>query len=187
MTIRRNRVCCRFIAIITCVMVVLPSRTTNGMETGAAAARQAASKSRMPIVVDVELGSRGDLTGIVVDADGQRQAGVLVEVEQNGEKVAAVTTDEDGEFVVGQLRGRTYQLLILDSKLVCRAWQHNTAPPSAQPRLLLVASNRVTRGQREFGSKFHSDKLLIALILAGAVAIPIVVGLQSSDDVQPAS
>lgn len=130
---------------------------------------------------DVQLGAHGTLRGQVVSSAGVPQAGVPVLVSRNGRLVASVASDGRGEFTVSGLQGGLYVMVAGQQAVACRAWSAGTAPPSAQPSLLLVSEDTVQRGQ--FGGGLLTNPWIVAALVAATLAITL--GL--SDDAEPAS
>jgi len=175
----------RKITLLVIASCLLNPRTSIALDEPDSANLRPPAVNR--VVLDVELDEKLALSGTVTDENGYAQRDVLVSAERPGERAVQTSTDEYGQFLIPRLRGGVYQLTVLGTQLTCRAWTTGTGPPVARQQLLLVMSDRVTRGQREFGSLLHSDKLLIALIAAGAIAIPAAIISQSDNRSGPSS
>ncbi len=131
-------------------------------------------------IVDLQLDSQRALPGQYVDANGQPRRGVQIQLRSGNQVVGVATTDEQGRFRFPVAQGGVYQVAAADSLAICRAWAPRTAPPQAQPSLLLVSGVDVTRAQRPFG-EIVTNPLVIAAAIAAAVAIPIAIH-NSGDD-----
>jgi len=139
-------------------------------------------------VVDLALGDQGSVTGTVVDPQGVPQPNCLVRVLHHGVEVARGRTDEQGRFRVTGARGGVLLFAAISSDhaggaQTVRAWVDGTAPPASTEDLqLVVASREVVRGQTPLGAGFLSDPILIGVVIAGAIAIPIIVHGQQDND-----
>jgi hypothetical protein len=110
----------------------------------ASAAQTVAAASQ---VADVSLAKGGVLKGQIVTAQGAPATGVPVVVEHSGAKIAQTVTDGNGVFQIAGLRGGVHQVLAVGQHSSVRLWSANSAPPVAQPAMLLVAnSDDVVRG-----------------------------------------
>ena len=143
-------------------------------------------------VVDIALADGGALVGRLVNAQGVAQSGVEVIISQPQAATAfAATTNDDGWFVVRDLRGGVYQLQTDQASCVCRAWADETAPPSAQRGILLVNDPNVIAGQWQpgtLGTLLADTKatlthpLVVGGIIATAVAVPVAIHNSKDDD-----
>ena len=177
----------RMLKVIMSIVILFPATSLSGAEPAAAQQGIPARRSKRRVVVDVELTPESAVRGVVVNGQGQQLPHVDIEILRRGNPQNRTKTDENGRFAVAPLKTGQHQLVVLGSPVWCRFWKSGTAPPHASQELLLVAGDAVHRAQREFGSLIHSDKLLIALILAGAIAIPIAISSQSNNPARPAS
>jgi hypothetical protein len=140
------------------------------------------ARAAQPLVTDVALGHGGVLVGKVVDRQGAAQAGVAVRVAQQGEVVATVETNGQGEFQVADLRGGVYQIETSQGVGVYRLWAEQTAPPSANDGVLIVSGDDAVRGNQNGGGLLGvlANPWVLALIVAAAIAIPL--ALDDDDD-----
>jgi len=124
------------------------------------------------------------LIGQVQDQQGAGVANVPVVLHRGGEKPTVGKTDSKGYFTFAHLKGGVYQVTVAESEGTgtYRAWAPGTAPPSAQPGVLVVAGKDVVRGsqghvRRGLGcAKFWlSHPCVIAGIIAVAVAVPVAI------------
>jgi hypothetical protein len=116
------------------------------------------------------------LTGRVLDGDGQPAVNskLSLAVHRTGEQIE-VAVDREGRFVVSGLAGGVYQLKTKYGSSVCRCWAPGTAPPQAKNELLVVADERIERGQRPLADALFSTPTLLILMIAAAIIIPIAV------------
>jgi hypothetical protein len=157
----------------------------QGLATAAvpADAPSTGTPPRIQVVRDVALDDDGSALGTVVDLQGRGMAGESVSVHQHGQLVARTQTNEHGRFRIQGLRGGTYQVAAANDVCVCRFWAPRTAPPSAQPGVLLVADGSLARGQHPLHEL--ADPTLTFFVILAAIAIPIVV--HNSGNKPPAS
>jgi hypothetical protein len=130
---------------------------------------------------DVALHSRGMLQGQSFDSTGVPESGVGVRLCQNGETVATATTDDSGQFIFEGIQAGIYELQTPQSSGVYRLWAPRTAPPVAQPAILIVSGQPIVRG----GAGSHpwvtglgstlANPWILAMIVAAAIAIPLAV------------
>jgi hypothetical protein len=150
--------------------------------TPAFAAGSAAPQRRAEsVVADVALGKGGSLSGQLVDAQGKPLARQAVLVARSGKIVARATTSQDGRFQAAGLAGGVYQVAAGNSAASYRLWADRTAPPTAQPSVLLV-SGPIVRGQRALSEVLTSDGFVIGLLIAAAIAIPVAVNAAEDED-----
>ncbi|MDP6447041.1 MAG: carboxypeptidase-like regulatory domain-containing protein [Pirellulaceae bacterium] len=143
---------------IACVNFVVPAHLVAAERVG---------------VRDLALGEGGVLRGQVVAPTGVAVPQTAVTLSQQRRPVAQVTTDAQGRFELRGVRGGVYELTAGGQVGVYRCWAARTAPPSAKQHALLVAGD-VERGQQPI-SALVANPLVIGLVIAAAIAIPIVV------------
>ncbi len=155
------------LAVVACSGMLLPA--------SALAAHPAPSP-----VVDIALQEGGLLLGQVMSPEGLAQVAEPVSIRRGGEEVLRVATDTRGAFTAEGLRGGIYTLATSQGASTFRLWSAGTAPPSAQPQVLLVSGTDVVRGQLPgFGREgILRNPWVLAAIVATAIAVPIAV----SDD-----
>lgn len=152
--------------------------------------------------VDIALAKDGILIGQVVDTEGQSLKQAEVVLNSGGQEIARCKTDDGGVFRVAGLRGGSIEVASMGTTGNCRVWAPGTAPPVAQPGLLVVAEGDVIRGQHGGrrvpghsygrGVRGHGGGLLAKmiehpLVTAGAVGAAIAVPLAVSNDDSPSS
>ena len=168
-----------WIAVLLAILNPLPA-----LGTPPAVSRNAENRRLNAVEVkDVQLDARGSLRGVVVDAQGKRQAAAkltLSRVDRPAERTV-LETREDGQFATLPIKPGVYRLETSEGVIGCRLWSSTAAPPSASKSLLVVNDTEVVRGQRPIRELFYSDPLLMAGVVAAAIAIPIAVH-KSRDD-----
>ncbi len=173
--------------VVMTVVMLLPTARLAAVESTTNQKNISVSQTKQPLFVDVELTAMNEVRGLVIDGQGQQLANANIQIASKHDAPTHTTTDEHGRFAISPLNTGEYRLSVFGSPVWCRCWKSGTAPPNARQDLLIVASKSVQRGQREFGSLIKSDKLLVALILAGAIAIPLTIISNSDNTAQPAS
>ncbi len=137
---------------------------------------------------DISLQAGGLLVGHVVDAKGLAVARSTVTILQSGKEIARTETNQTGKFAVEGLKGGVYEVAANGQRGVYRFWAPRTAPPSAQPRLMLASTGDVIRGQgtsgrnpfQVVGEWVTKHPIATVGIVAAAIAIPI--ALDDDDD-----
>jgi hypothetical protein len=162
------------VILATVGMVAGPFAYGAGPATGAPAVFAPAAAARVPEVLDVELLEGGVLLGQVTDRSGAplRQTEVLL--RKDGVDVLRVRTEEEGRFAAAGLRGGVYEVVAADSTSHFRVWAPRTAPPAAQPGILIVAGDGVVRGN--LGYLLYgwlSHPWVLAALTTAAIAVPI--------------
>ncbi|MGI9427658.1 MAG: carboxypeptidase-like regulatory domain-containing protein [Bythopirellula sp.] len=154
--------------------------------------RGLAAESTSTQVADIALQRSGVLQGQVVNAAGTGEANVVVKLTR-GRDTWQVNTDTRGWFRLTELRGGAYQFQVGGQDQLIRAWAPGTAPPNANPGILVTPSTDIVRGQHAVSPNTNQyfrvlkQRLANPLILTGVtltvVAIP--VALHNSDDDDP--
>lgn len=125
-----------------------------------------------PAIADVALQDGGRLLVQTVDAQGIATAGQTVSVWQEGRQLAAASSDKEGHLAIAGLRGGVYQVRAGENVALYRLWAPQTAPPAAQPGVLMVNGQHVFRGQSPIGS-FFANPWVWGTIIAAAITVPI--------------
>lgn len=117
-------------------------------------------------------------------------AGLRVAVIRDGRVVAETKTDGAGRFAVSHLRGGNYTLAVARGDRVewspFRAWTEKAAPPKAF-RVAQLAPAGVVRGQGALPAVSFSEAALMAGVVGGAVAAPIIYHNAQKSNRVPAS
>lgn len=156
---------------------LLPGPALYAADTKLPAARAAAT----PIIRDVALGADGTLLGMVVDSQGVPLPKLPVIVRQSTREIARTESGADGRFQVKGLTGGVYDVTAGPGVGTFRLWAANTAPPSANSGVLLVAQADAVRGQMPLENFLTSDVVIITLIGAAAIAIPVAIHNSRND------
>jgi hypothetical protein len=130
-----------------------------------------------PMVLDVALAEGGLFRGQVVDSAGQPVAEAPVAVFYEGKEVAKTTSDADGNFAINSIKCGPHAVISGEHGGLCRMWTAQTAPPSANKRVLIVKGTPQVRGQGLGGG----GGLLMLGVLGGIIAGG-VISQSSSDD-----
>lgn len=99
------------------------------------------------VVSDVSLQDGGMLVGQIIDAQGKPQANTDVRVLHDGQAVASIKTNDNGQFAVRGLRGGVHEVQTAQTSETYRLWAPRTAPPAANQGVLLINDGQVLRGQ----------------------------------------
>jgi len=157
--------------------------------------RAAATAARPVLVQDVVL-DRGVLHGVIVpdpaEPDrGRTVAGVRVAALRDGEAVAETRSDAAGRFTLSGLRGGRYAIVVARPGRVesnyLRVWTPGAAPPKASAVARLVPGGGIVLGQGPLPAVSFSEAALIAGVVAGAVAAPIIYHNAQKSNRVPAS
>jgi len=133
-----------------------------------------------PKVLDARLDPDNVLRGTAVTSAGTPHANALVTLAHQNQAVATAETNAEGQFGFRLKQGGVYQLAVGERIIMCRVWPPQQAPPAAKPELLLVADQRLARGQRPLGEAIFSTPVLVGVVIAAAVAIPL--AINAADD-----
>ena len=156
-----------------------------GMLTGQFAhAAGAGTDRRAPGVVpgharisDVGLQEGGTLRGVLLDSAGAPEVAVPVVLSRGGEVVASTKTGRSGEFAFRDVAAGVVELQTPSSQGIYRLWAPRTAPPAAEAGILIVDGQEIVRGQQAGWLQSLGGTLanpwVLALIVAGAIAIPL--------------
>lgn len=132
------------------------------------------------LVCDVMLHKGGVILGQIVDSQGHGRSAYDVQLLQQGLPMRRTRTDESGQFLLDNLPAGVYQLSTASGNALVRAWAPQTAPPVAQPSVLIVDHTTTVRTQG--GPPFQMGNAVIgAAIIGAAVAIPLAVANNDDD------
>lgn len=161
---------------IATILVMLGIGCTSWLSPLQAIGAETVASPSLPLsqstILDTRLDRTGRLLGQVVDAQGNPQADLSIDLLREGETLAQVVTDAEGRFRVDGLSGG---LLVIDTQgatAFARVWTNEAAPPSATPGLLLVTDGSVARGQF-FSDPFKWSLVGGGLLVGGAVVVAV--------------
>lgn len=138
-------------------------------------AAAAPPQSPLPPVTDVALRGGGVLLGQVVQPEGSPVANLPVSLVRDGKQLAPASTNKAGYFAFSGLKMGTYQVVTPTDVGTYRVWTAETAPPGAQPGVLIVNGQGTVRGQydaRTYAGMIGKPLLLGGLV-AAAIAVPV--------------
>lgn len=143
-----------------------------------------AATATSPVQGDIALRDGGVFVGQFVDAQGNAQAGIDVNLVTAGKSVAAAKTDKQGRFAVKGLRGGQYDVVAMNGKSTFRVWAPRTAPPSARNGALIVTGTDVVSGIHNGGivGFVQQYPLLTAAAVTAAIAIPVAIAADDDDN-----
>lgn len=177
---------CTIWAMTFCV-AILP-----GLSSTASAAD---AEVRVP-VRNVELTSKGQVVGVLIDAQKRPLAEKSVAIHTNS-GVEKSITDAKGRFTLTSEKGGPCKIVVDERAYVCRLWKSGTAPPRSLTAVGLVhAPEHLVRGQNfddcgdecgEAGGRFGrlggiSGGQLLGLGLLGGAVAAIVIAANNDDD-----
>jgi hypothetical protein len=168
----------RVLALLAVAGLVVPGRLEAAPPTphNIAHPLPASLADAVPLAVDVALAKGGTLVGQACDASAVPVAGRTVIVSQQGREVARTYTDSRGRFALANLAGGVYEVRCDGGAALCRLWAPLTAPPAAQPTLLLTVGGELALGQCGRGSILKGPLPWIVGI-AAAIAVPTALAL----------
>lgn len=125
----------------------------------------------IPQVTDVTLGEGGTLNGKFVDRQGKAIDAAPVMIVHKGKEVARTMTDEEGRFVVKNLRAGDHAIVSAQYVQQARLWNEKNAPTSSKTESVIVAKDGVVRGQDGCCLGMGPDFLTLGLVALGVGAI----------------
>ncbi|MCP4175557.1 MAG: hypothetical protein GY758_32830 [Fuerstiella sp.] len=139
----------RFTCAIAASLLILPSAVLG---VDAAAKSSGPDVSAPPTLKNVELATGGVLHGQLVDIAGNPVVAVTVSVT-SGDTVLRITTDKNGRFAAGHLKGGVCVIQVNEASYACRLWHQGTAPPNAIDTIAVVQDGNTVRGQHSKRSR----------------------------------
>ena len=136
--------------------------------------------ARSPNIVDIALHEGGTLLGLVVDSQGRPSPRGAVALRHVNREMARTFADQNGRFVVNGLLGGTYEIAAAGTTGLYRLWAANTAPPSAQPVVVIVEGGVRVRGQQPAAQLLGNPWVLTAVV-AAAIAVPVALTSRQTD------
>ena len=135
-------------------------------------------------IEDVALDPYGHLHGTFVDPVGLPLVGNRVTARQGKGKVHSTQTDAKGSFELTGLKGGVWSISVGSQSSLVRAWTHQTAPPAAKSRLMLIKQASVIRGQSGDGSMLSAfDAGTLFSIGAGMAGVTLgVIGISEAEE-----
>ncbi|HIE96898.1 MAG TPA: hypothetical protein EYQ63_07755 [Fuerstia sp.] len=141
----------RFICAIAVSLLISPGAVL-GADTSAKSSGSRVSEP--PALKNVELARGGILHGQLVDIAGNPVVAVTVSVT-SGDTVLQITTDKNGRFAIGHLKGGVCIIKVDDASYACRLWHEGTAPPNSIDSIAVVQDGKIVRGNRHGRKKLH--------------------------------
>ena len=162
-----NRTCVKKVAMCAmCIGMVVPQSALQGAEP--------AQAKTQPKTHDLALEDGGVIVGLVVDNRGRLVRNAAVSIMHGTHRVARARTNKRGEFRVKGLRPGIHTIAAAGETGVYRFWSDRTAPPQAGAKALLVADERVVRGQCGEGCTCEAcsgtNNSLLTGVIVGAIA-----------------
>jgi len=180
-----------------CPSFALADDTVPARPSGARSGDPSHSPAARPIVAsDVALQPGGVLHGVVVPDLSLREsdrsvAHVRVALLRDGKVVAETRSDESGRFSVSSLYGGKYVIAVARQGRVHwhlhRVWLQGTAPHKASAVARMVPGEGIVRSQGPLPAVSFSEAALMAAVVVGAVAAPIIYHNAQKSNRVPAS
>ncbi len=123
--------------------------------------------------LDISLDAKGQLSGVLVDAQGKPLAGKNIALLRRPRIKVTTVTDSRGVWKIANVKGGQYELASRNSRRLVRVWTHGRAPKNAMVRVLLVEKPLVVRAQSEILPTIGGASgvtVVQAGLLAGAAA-----------------
>ncbi len=185
------------LAIWTALTPALLSAEQLSSTTGETPSQdRAAATAVRPVFVQDVVVDNGVLHGMIVADPAERDrreavAGVRVAALRDGEVVAEARSDAGGRFALSNLRGGRYAIVVARPGRVesnhFRVWTPGAAPPKASAVARLIPGGGIARGQGPLPAVSFSEAAIIAGVVAGAVAAPIIYHNAQKSNRVPAS
>ena len=182
----------RAILVLACVgmliqtPMVMAATTTNAAAAATQAVSKASNSKAAPLIFDIGLQKGNTLVGQLVNAQGIPQVKQRVSLIQKQKVLVTSMTDKNGYFAFTRVPAGTYHVAAPKAQGLCRVWAPKTAPPIAQPGLLLVDGKGAVRAQQGPIAYWLGKPWVIAGLVAAAVAIPVAIH-NSQNDKSPVS
>jgi len=136
--------------------------------------------------------NQGVVIGSVINASARPVSGIRVRLAHQNTVIATAVSDENGQFIVKNLRSGNHTLQIGATQHRVRFWSEQSAPPSASSQMVIVVNEELVRGQGcaeecTAGSSVLSSMTsnpVPLLLIGGAVAATIAIS-NSHDDASP--
>lgn len=127
----------------------------------------------------------GNLSGRVVNDQGQLLAGAAVKASFHGQVVAESVSNANGEFVLSNMQTGLYELSTETGSVAVRAWDQQVAPPAGKSQVLLVNGNaeRAQILRRTCNSCPGGGAGLAAIVALSAVTAIVINEANDDDDV----
>ncbi len=159
---------------------------------------QPSPRPRAAVVSDVALHHGGVLRGAVLSPPSGTKlktatatAGTRVVLIQGGKAIAEARSDAQGRFAISGLRGGSYVIAVAGpqgtTSRAIRAWTTTAAPPKASSLAQVVLGQETVRAQGPVPAVSFSEAALVAGVVVGAVAAPIIYHNSQQSNRVPAS
>ena len=167
---------------MACLGMLIQTPLAMAATTSQAAKPETVTKnSKKSAVFDVGLHKSNTLIGQLVNEQGIPQVKQKVSLVQKNRLLVTATTDKNGYFAFSNVSAGTYNVVAPKAQGICRVWAPKTAPPAAQPGLLLVDGKGAIRAQDGPIAYWLGKPWVIAGLVAAAVAIPVAIHNHQND------
>lgn len=161
------------IVLLTCFLALCPT-LSYAVDGKPAKSSTVTHVKKNHSAVDISLNKDGQISGRILSKQGTALPNVEIQVISSKQASITGKTNATGDFQLGPLQGGLYIIHIGNELIPVRAWVAGTAPPSALSNLQF-SLDQLTRGQSPVGEFFASDRFLLGVTIAGAIAIPAIV------------
>jgi len=174
------------------VVALLSAGTMLAGQTIIHAGEQSSADRRLaqvaPNIVDVALRSGGELTGRIVDQEGNTRAGAVVRVQYGAHEVARVAANDTGVYRISGLRPGLHTIVSGTSVRPIRLWEQVSAPPTARDTVNLVFGPDEPPVRGQLGWLYDVEPLDVVLLGITTASLVIAADIQEDvDDLKAAS
>lgn len=129
--------------------------------------------------LDVTISASNNVTGKLVDAQGNALADAKLVALRADHKTVTATTAADGSFELSGLQPGVYTVVCGERGVLLRAWTAQTAPPASKEAVLLVNGD-IRRGQLGDLNPFYASltaEVFAVGVLTAAVVVPLAISM----------
>lgn len=161
--------------------VLMAANTAKTVAKSRQVSAKPAKGKKKTVVFDVGLHKNNTLLGQLVNTQGIPQAKQKISLIQKNRVLVNATTDKNGYFAFSKVAAGTYSVAAPKAQGICRVWAPKTAPPAAQPALLLIDGKGAVRAQEGPIAYWIGKPWVVAGLVATAVAIPVAIHNHQND------
>jgi len=169
----------------------LASAERQASSVGQGSSLPATKATRLAVTADVVLESGGTLHGVVQSATKAPAADSRVTLICDNKVIAEAKCDRLGRFAVSNLRGGKYFVAVAGENGIewnsYRVWTPKAAPPKAGSVANVTLGNGLVRGQGPLPSVKFPEAALMAGVVVGAIAAPVIYHNSQKSNRIPAS
>lgn len=144
------------------------------------------------VIRDVQLTQQAKFQGQVLTPAGKSVSNAVVQLRFRGTPIAAAKTDNQGRFVISNVRAGAHELVTGTVHSPVRLWSYGTAPRGARTGMVVAIDETIVRGQDycetgcETGCAPSGFGMLDVITLAtvGAAVGALVVGIDNNNKLE---